>query len=85
MNWKWIKIIEYFRTALLLAFAFPIIAQYFHWIKDSEFFTKDKLEDIKNIAILLYIIVYIIELRVKLKYKDNEIANLKTRLLHYEK
>jgi len=85
MNQKWIKVIEYFRTFLLVAFALPIMAQYFNWFKDSDFFTKDKLDTLKNIAILLYILVYIIELRIKLRHKDNEIARLKTLLLQYEK
>jgi Ca2+/H+ antiporter len=85
MSEKWLKISEHLRTVLLLAFALPVMALYFDWFKDSDFFTIRRLNNIKNLAILLYIIVYVVELRMKLKQQALEIEKLKTKLLRYEK
>ena len=85
MSEKWITISEHLRTVLLLAFAFPIMALYFEWFNNKAPFTNDRLNDLKNIAIILYIIIYVLELRLKLKIKSDEIALLKTRLQQNEK
>lgn len=85
MRSTWLRISEYLRTILLLGFIFPIVSIYFNWFKDSTSFSRETLHDIKNIAILLYIIVYVIELRLKISDKNIEIAKLKTKLLEYEK
>lgn len=82
---NWITLLSGFRTFLLLIFAFAILSLRFDWFENNAILTEDVLSKTKSLAIVTYGIFYIIELKLIVKLKDNELAKLKTKLLQYEK
>jgi hypothetical protein len=82
---NWIALLSGLRTFLLVIFAFAILSLRFEWFGNNALLTEDVLNNTKSLAVIIYGILYIIELKLILKQKDNELAKLKTRLLQYEK
>ncbi|WP_299127894.1 hypothetical protein [uncultured Winogradskyella sp.] len=81
---KWISILSYLKTIAILLWAFTFLSHQFNWFENVNLIATDSLKDFRNLAVVLYMIVYLIELRLTVKEKTIEIAKLKTKLSHYE-
>lgn len=82
---NWIIILNNLRAICLLVFVLAYMSHRFNWFESIEMLNKENLNSFRNLAIVLYGLFYIIELKLKLKEKDNIIAKLKTKLLSYER
>lgn len=84
MNLKtWITIFNTLNTIALLIWVVAALAVKFEWFHEN-FMSENTLETIYDLSIIAYVLLLIVELRLKVKYKDGEIAKLKTKLLKYE-
>jgi len=79
----WITVFNTLHTAALLIWVLAALATKFEWFK-GDLLSTDVLETIYYVSIIAYMLFLIAELRLKVKYKDQEIAQLKTKLLQYE-
>jgi hypothetical protein len=82
---NWVSLLTGFRIFLLMIFAFALLCSERDWFGNSTMLTHEVLRNIENSAIIIYGIVYIIQLKLMVKQKDDALAVLKTRLLEYEK
>ncbi|MCB0398810.1 MAG: hypothetical protein KDD26_04155 [Winogradskyella sp.] len=82
---NWISVLSMLRTIALLIWVLAFFSFKFGWFDDSEFITSKLVKDIRNLGVISYLILYLFELRLTVKQKNDEIAKLKTKLLVYEK
>lgn len=82
---NWISILSTLRTITIFIWAIAFFSFKFGWFDDLEIINSQLLKNIKNLSIILYLILYLFELRLTIKQKNDELAELKTKLLQYEK
>lgn len=81
---NWITVLAGIRTFLLVIFSFSFLSLRLGWFQNTGVMTKEVLNDIINLTVIVFGIFYIMELKLKLKQKDTQLAKLKTKLLQYE-
>ncbi|WP_299524834.1 hypothetical protein [Winogradskyella sp.] len=82
---NWISVLGTLKVIAILVWAFAFLSSRLGWFDDSEIITQQILKNLKYLGIILYLILYLFELRLTVKQKDTEIAKLKTKLLEYER
>jgi hypothetical protein len=80
-----VSILSGFRTVLLLIFAFAFLSIRLDLFENHVIFTEEVLRNLTNLVVVIYGILYIVELKLIVKQKDKMLAMLNTRLLQYEK
>ena len=78
MNWT--GLLSGLRIVLLIIFAVSAIGLRLGWFDSVSFLTDDNLKGLRYLSLLLYAIVYIIELKLTIRGKNNEINTLKSQL-----
>lgn len=81
---NWITVLAGIRTFLLVIFSFTFLSLRLGWFQNSGVLTEEVLNDIINLTVIVFGVLYILELKLKLKQKDTQLAKLKTKLLQYE-
>jgi hypothetical protein len=82
---NWVFLLSGFRIFLLLIFAFASLSRGLDVFENHALLTEEVLRNIKNMAIVIYGILYIVELKLIVKQKDYEFMVLNTRSLQYAK
>jgi len=77
---NWIGILSKFRIIILIVFAGIWAAFKFNWLDEYSTLSSEDMGALKVLIILLYAIVYIIELKLTVKDREKEIHNLKTQI-----
>ncbi len=77
---NWISTLSSLRIVLLIVFVLTSLGQRLNWFESIELMTAETLTMIRYLLILIYGVIYIIELKISLKHKNNEIKELKVKL-----
>jgi len=82
---NWIKLTNNLRYLFLILYVLCVLIITFNWYKNFEFLNSVDLNKIGILFIIVYSVLYVIELKLTIKLKNSEIADLKSQLLIYEK
>ncbi|WP_411767209.1 hypothetical protein [Winogradskyella sp. A3E31] len=78
MNWS--SFFVWAKSILIILFAFSVFSSTYNLGESQNFMSKENARQLKYLVILLYAIVYIIELKRKNKMQENQIKELEAKL-----
>ncbi len=82
---NWVSLVNGLRLFSLFIFAIGSLGLRLNWFEDYAVLSKDAINKTLIFVIVIYGILYIVELKLIVKQKNKELAMLKTRLLQHEK
>ena len=82
---NWVSLVNGLRLFSLFIFAVGSLGLRLNWFEDYAVLSKDAINKTLIFVIVIYGILYIVELKLIVKQKNKELAMLKTRLLQHEK